>query len=113
MQNIIYNLLTIEINQIILIKSLLIIVQKIKKILDRKIIFLLDIVFRQNRAKISIIFEVQNIVKILKFFVIFNNNRFTRFLILFRQRISNNITNKNCIENKINFYKYRKLKFDN
>jgi len=37
---------------------LLTIVQKIKRFLNRKIIFLVDVVFEQNKAKISIIFEV-------------------------------------------------------
>jgi len=86
---------------------LLTIIQKIKRFLDKKIIFLLNIIFEQNRTKISIIFKVQNTINILKFFVIFNNNRFTRFLTLFRQRIDNNIINKNSIKDKINFYRYR------
>ncbi len=86
---------------------MLTIIQKIKRFLDKKIIFLLNIIFEQNRTKISIIFKVQNTINILKFFVIFNNNRFTRFLTLFRQRIDNNIINKNSIKDKINFYRYR------
>jgi len=37
---------------------LLTIVQKIERFLDREIIFLIDIVFKQNRIKISIIFKI-------------------------------------------------------
>ncbi len=92
---------------------MLIVVQKIKRFLDKKIIFLVNIVFKQNKTKISIIFEIWNAINILKNFVIFGDNRFTRFLVLFRKRIDNNITNKNSIKDKINFYKYKKLKFDN
>ena len=52
-------------------------------------------------------FKVQNATNILKSFAIFNNNRFTRFLTLFKQKIDNNVTNKNSIENEINFHKYK------
>jgi len=86
---------------------LLTIVQKIKKFLNREIIFLVNIVLEQNKVKTSIIFKIQNTINILRFFAIFNNNRFTRFLILFRQRINSNIVNKNSIKDKINFYRYR------
>jgi len=58
-------------------------------------------------------FKVQNAIYILRFFVVLNNNRFTRFLTLSKQRIDNNITNKSNIKNKINFYKCEKLEFDN
>ncbi len=58
-------------------------------------------------------FKIQNAINILKSFVIFDNNKFTRFLTLFKKRIDNNVTNKNSIKDKINFYKRRKLKFDN
>ena len=58
-------------------------------------------------------FEVQNTIYILRSFVVLNNNRFTRFLTLSKQRIDNNITNKSSIKNKINFYKREKLEFDN
>ena len=58
-------------------------------------------------------FKVQNTINISKSFIIFNNNRFTRFLTLFKKRIDNSIINKNNIKNEINFYKYKKLKFDN
>jgi len=49
---------------------------------------------------------------ILRSFVVFNNNRFTRFLILFKQRIDNNVTNKSSIKNRINFHRRKKLEFD-
>ena len=52
-------------------------------------------------------FKVQNAINILRSFVIFNNNRFTRFLILSKQKIDNNVINKNSIKNKINFYRYK------
>ena len=86
---------------------MLTIVQKIKKFLNREIIFLVNIVLEQNKVKTSIIFKIQNTINILRFFAIFNNNRFTRFLTLFRQRIDNNITNKSSIKDKINVYKYK------
>jgi len=92
---------------------LLTIVQKIKRFSNKEIIFLVDIVLKQKRAKTSITFEVQNAINILRFFVIFNNNRFTRFLTLFRQRIDTNIIDKNSIKDEINFYKRKKLEFDN
>jgi len=86
---------------------LLTIVQKIKKNLNREIIFLVDVVLKQNKVKTSITFKIQNAINILKFFVIFDNNRFTRFLTLFKQRIDSNVTNKSSIKDKINFYKYK------
>ncbi len=58
-------------------------------------------------------FRIQNTINISKSFIIFNNNRFTRFLTLSRKRIDNNITNKNSIKDRINFYKRKKLELDN
>ena len=58
-------------------------------------------------------FRIQNTINISKSFIIFNNNRFTRFLTLSRKRIDNNITKKNSIKDRINFYKRKKLELDN
>jgi len=58
-------------------------------------------------------FEVQNAIYILRSFVVLNNNKFTRFLTLSRQRIDNNIINKSSIKDRINFYRRKKLEFDN
>ena len=92
---------------------MLIIVQKIERFSNKEIIFSINIVFEQNKAKISIIFKVQNTINILRFFVIFNDNRFTKFLTLSKKRIDSNIINKNSIKDKINFYRYKKLELDN
>jgi len=77
------------------------------------VIFLVNVVFEQERAKTSIMFKVQNTINILRFFVILNNNRFTKFLALFKQRIDNNVIIKSSIKNEINFHKCEKLEFNN
>jgi len=58
-------------------------------------------------------FKVQNAINILKSFVIFNNNRFTRFLTLFKKKIDNNVINKSSIKNKINFCRYKEFELNN
>ncbi len=61
----------------------------------------------------SITFEIQDTINILRSFVVLDNNNFTIFLALFKQRIDNNIIDKSNIKDKIYFYNYRKLEFDN
>ncbi len=76
-------------------------------------IFLVDVVLKQDKVKLFITFEVQNAINISRSFVIFDNNRFTRFLTLFKKRIDNNLINKSSIKDEINFYKRKKLELYN
>ncbi len=75
-------------------------------------LFLVDIVLKQRRTKTSITFKVQNAINISRSFVILGNNRFTRFLTLSRQRIDDDVINKNSIKDKMHFHRREKLEFD-
>ncbi len=74
--------------------------------------FLVDIVLKQRRIEMSITFEVQNAINISRSFVILGNNRFTKFLALFKQRIDGDMIDKSSMKDEMHFHRREKLEFD-
>ena len=94
------------------IKSILTVVKKMKKFLNKKIIFLINVILEKQRTVLFIKLEIQNAVDILSSIIIFSNNRLSRFLLLIRQKVSDYITQKKDLEYWMDFHECRKFKLD-
>ena len=95
------------------IESFLTIVYKMKEFSSREMIFSIDIILKKRRIITSINFEIENAIHISSTFVILDNDELARFLTLIKQRIVDHIIKKSNVKNEMNFYKFRKLQFDN
>ena len=67
-----------------LIKSILTVVEKMKRFSDKEIIFSINVVFKKQRTVLFIKFEIQNTVDISNSIAILSNNRLSRFLLLIK-----------------------------
>ena len=80
------------------IKSILTVVKEIKRFSDKKIIFLINVVFKKQRTVLFIKFEIQNTIDISSLIIIIRNNQLLKFLSLIRQEISDYMTQKKDME---------------
>ena len=95
------------------IESFLTIVYKMKEFSNREIIFSIDIILKKKRIITSINFELENAIHISNTFVILDNDELARFLTLIKQKVVDHKIKKSSVKDEINFYKFRKLQFDN
>jgi len=84
-----------RIDEMIFIECLFTIIQKIERFSSRKVIFSINVILKQKWVTASIILEVQYAVYISESFIILNNNKFLRFLMLIWKKITCDITQKN------------------
>ena len=94
------------------IKSILTVVKEMKEFSNKKIIFLINVIFEKWKTVLFIKFEIQNAVDILSLIIIFSNNELLKFLLLTKQKVSDYIIQKENMKYWINFYKYRKFKLN-
>ena len=95
------------------IESFLTIVYKMKKFLNREMIFSIDIIMKKRRIITSINFEIENAIHISSTFVILDNDELARFLTLIKQRIIDHMIKKSSVKDEMNFHKFREFQFDN
>ena len=80
------------------IKSILAVVKEIEEFSDKKITFLIDVIFEKQRTVSFIKFEIQNAVDIPSLIIIFSNNRLLKFLLLIRQGVSDYVAQQGGME---------------
>ena len=77
-----------------LIKSILTIVEEMKRFPGKEIIFSINVIFKKQKTVLFIKFKIQNAVDISNSIIILNNNRLLKFLPLIRQGVSGYVTQK-------------------
>ena len=77
-----------------LIKSILTVVEEMEEFPDKKITFLINVVFEKQRTVSFIKLGIQDTVDISSLIAILSNNGFLRFLSLIRQKVSGYMAQK-------------------
>ncbi len=98
-----------RVDKMIFIERLLIIIQKMKRLLSRKVIFSINVILEQKWIITFIILEVQYAVYISKSFIILDDNEFLKFLMLTWKKITCNMIQKNDMKDWINLHECWKI----
>lgn len=75
--------------------------------------FSIDIIFQKGWLESAVVFKIRDIINVSCSLVVLDDDEKTRFLMLIGQKILRGILQQIDVENKMDFYEFEKIEFDN